>query len=303
MAAEKGMQQKNQQRGQSFMQPQKLRQLLEEPGILRAPGAFDAWSARLVEKAGFPVVYMTGYGASASVLGQPDIGLMTMSEMVKQAGNMVSAVNVPFIADGDTGYGGVLNVIRTVREFEKAGVSGLQLEDQVFPKRCGHMEGKQVIPVDEMAAKIKAAVFARGSDDFVIIARTDARAVTGLDDAISRAHAYAEAGADVLFVEAPQSLEEMKKIASEFTLPLVANMVEKGKTPLFSARELEQIGYKIAIYPVTTLYAATRAMMKVLKNLKEESNPDRLLEDLVGFEEFNGLIGVENMRLLEKNFS
>jgi methylisocitrate lyase len=285
------------------MQPKRLRQLLEEPGILRAPGAFDAWSARLVEKAGFPVVYMTGYGASASVLGQPDIGLMTMSEMVKQAGNMASAVDVPFIADGDTGYGGVLNVIRTVREFEKAGVAGLQLEDQVFPKRCGHMEGKQVIPVDEMAAKIKAAVFARKSDDFVIIARTDARAVTGLDDAISRAHAYAEAGADVLFVEAPQSLEEMQKIASEFTLPLVANMVEKGKTPLLSARELEQIGYKIAIYPVTTLYAATRAMMKVLKNLKEEAATDRLLEDLVGFEEFNGLIGVENMRLLEKNFS
>lgn len=284
------------------MQPKGLRQLLEEPGIIRAPGAFDAWSARLIEKAGFPVVYMTGYGASASVLGQPDIGLMTMSEMVRQAGNMASAVDVPFIADGDTGYGGVLNVIRTVREFEKAGVAGIQLEDQVFPKRCGHMEGKQVIPVEEMAAKIRAAVFARKSDDFVIIARTDARAVTGLDDALSRAHAFAEAGADVLFVEAPQSLEEMKKIASEFTLPLVANMVEKGKTPLLTATELEQIGYKIAIYPVTTLYAATRAMMETLKTLKEEDISDRLLENLVDFEEFNGLIGVQNMRLLEKSF-
>ena len=286
-----------------MMQTKKLRQLLEEPGILRAPGAFDAWSARLVEKAGFPVVYMTGYGASASVLGQPDIGLMTMSEMVKQAGNMASAVEVPFIADGDTGYGGVLNVIRTVREFERAGVAGLQLEDQVFPKRCGHMEGKQVVPVEEMTAKIRAAVYARKSDDFVIIARTDARAVTGLDDALLRAHAYAEAGADALFVEAPQSVEEMKKIASEFTLPLVANMVEKGKTPLLPARELEQLGYKIAIYPVTTLYAATRAMMKVLKNLQEEAAPDSLLEDLVGFEEFNALIGVEEMRLLEKSFT
>lgn len=286
-----------------MMQTKKLRQLLEEPGILRAPGAFDAWSARLVEKAGFPVVYMTGYGASASVLGQPDIGLMTMSEMVKQAGNMASAVDVPFIADGDTGYGGVLNVIRTVREFERAGVAGLQLEDQVFPKRCGHMEGKQVVPVEEMTAKIRAAVYARKSDDFVIIARTDARAVTGLDDALLRAHAYAEAGADALFVEAPQSVEEIKKIASEFTLPLVANMVEKGKTPLLPAGELEKLGYKIAIYPVTTLYAATRAMMKVLKNLQEEADPDSLLEDLVGFEEFNALIGVEKMRILEKSFS
>lgn len=285
------------------MQTKTLRRLLEEPGIIRAPGAFDAWSARLVEKAGFPVVYMTGYGASASVLGQPDIGLMTMSEMVKQAGNMAAAVEVPFIADGDTGYGGALNVIRTVREFERAGVAGLQLEDQVFPKRCGHMEGKQVVPVEEMTAKIRAAVYARKSDDFVIIARTDARAVTGLEDALLRAHAYAEAGADTLFVEAPQSVEEMKRIASEFTLPLVANMVEKGKTPLLPAGELEILGYKIAIYPVTALYAATRAMMKVLKSLKEEGAPDSLLEDSVGFEEFNALIGVEKMRLLEKNFS
>lgn len=285
------------------MGPKTLRELLKEPGILLAPGAFDAWSARLVEKAGFPVVYMTGYGASASVLGQPDIGFMTMSEMVKQAGNMASAVDIPFIADGDTGYGGVLNVIRTVREFEKAGVAGLQLEDQAFPKRCGHMDGKQVIPAEEMAAKIKAAVHARKSDDFIIVARTDARAVNGMDDAISRAHAYAEAGADVLFVEAPRSVDEMKKIASECKLPLVANMVEKGKTPVMPAEELARIGYKIAIYPVTTLYAATKAMMKVLKRLKEDGSTEHCLEDLTGFEEFNGLVGVEEMRALEKKFS
>ncbi|MHB8090719.1 MAG: isocitrate lyase/PEP mutase family protein [Syntrophales bacterium] len=285
------------------MKRKKLRELLQKPGLVRAPGAFDAWSARLVEMAGFSAVYMTGYGASASVLGQPDIGLMTMSEVVSQAGNMASAVAIPFIADGDTGYGGVLNVMRTVREFEKAGIAGLQLEDQVFPKRCGHMEGKQLIPQEEMAAKVRAAVYARQSEDFVIVARTDARAVTDLKDAIARAVAYAEAGADVLFVEAPQTIAEMKEIARELKLPLIANMVEKGKTPFLPAEELEQIGYKIAIYPVSTLYAATKAMMKVLTHLREKGSTENCLEDLVNFEEFNNLVGVGEMRALEKKFS
>lgn len=285
------------------MKRKRLRELLRSPGIIRAPGAFDAWSARLVEMAGFQAVYMTGYGASASVIGQPDIGLMTMSEVVVQAKNMASAVDIPFIADGDTGYGGVINVIRTVQEFETAGVAGLQLEDQVFPKRCGHMEGKQLISKEEMTGKIRAAVYARKSEDFIIVARTDARAVTGLKDAIVRALAYAEAGADVLFVEAPQTVEEMEEIAGVIKLPLVANMVEKGKTPFLTADELERIGYKIAIYPVSTLYAATKAMMKVLKQLKEEGSTENCLEDLVGFEEFNNLVGVETMRVLEKKFS
>ena len=285
------------------MKGKEFRELLKKPGLVRAPGAFDAWSARLVEMAGFPAVYMTGYGASASVLGKPDIGLMTMSEMATQAGNMASAVDIPFIADGDTGYGGVLNVMRTVREFEKAGVAGLQLEDQVFPNRCGHMEGKQVIPKEEMAAKIRAAVYARKSDDFVIVARTDARAVTNLKDAIARAHAYAEAGADVLFVEAPQMVAEMEEIVRELKLPLIANMVEKGKTPFLTADELERIGYKIAIYPVSTLYAATRGIMKALKQLQEKGSTQACLDDLVSFEEFNNLVGVGEMRALEKKFS
>ena len=285
------------------MKGKKLRELLKAPGIVRAPGAFDAWSARLVEMAGFPAVYMTGYGASASVLGKPDIGLMTMSEMARQAGNMASAVDIPLIADGDTGYGGVLNVMRTVREFEKAGVAALQLEDQVFPKRCGHMEGKQLISKEEMAGKIRAAVYARKSEDFIIVARTDARAVTGLKDAIARALAYAEAGADVLFVEAPQTVEEMEEITGVIKLPLIANMVEKGKTPFLPADELERIGYKIAIYPVSTLYAATRAMMESLRHLKEEGTTANCLDDLVGFEEFNNLVGVEKMHTLEKKFS
>ncbi|MBI5577536.1 MAG: oxaloacetate decarboxylase [Deltaproteobacteria bacterium] len=285
------------------MKAKRLRDLLKKPGLVRAPGAFDAWSARLVEMAGFPAAYMTGYGASASVIGRPDIGLMTMSEAVTQARNMSSAVDIPLIADGDTGYGGILNVIRTVQEFETAGVAGLQLEDQVFPKRCGHMEGKQLIPKVEMAAKIKAAADARRSEDFVIVARTDARAVTGLQDAIARAIAYADAGADVLFVEAPQTVQEMEEIAGSLKLPLIANMVEKGRTPFLTAYELERIGYKIAIYPVSMLYAATRAMINVLKRLKEEGSTANCLDDLVGFEEFNELIGVEKMRALEKKFS
>ncbi|RPH51270.1 MAG: carboxyvinyl-carboxyphosphonate phosphorylmutase [Desulfobacteraceae bacterium] len=284
------------------MKRKRLRELLNAPGIIRAPGAFDAWSARLVEMAGFPAVYMTGYGASASVIGKPDIGLMTMSEMAIQAGNIASAVDIPLIADGDTGYGGVLNVMRTVHEFEKAGVAALQLEDQVFPKRCGHMEGKQLIPKEEMAAKIRAAAEARKSDDFVIIARTDARAVTGLEDAIARALAYADAGADVLFVEAPRTVTEMEEIFRAVKLPLIANMVEKGKTPLLPADELERIGYRIAIYPVSTLYAATKAMIKVLNLLKEEGSTENCLEDLVGFEEFNKLVGVETVRDLENKF-
>jgi 2,3-dimethylmalate lyase len=284
------------------MKSKKLRDLLKEPGIIRTPGAFDAWSARLIEMAGFSVAYMTGYGASASVIGQPDIGLMTMSEMVTQARNMASAVNIPLIADGDTGYGGILNVIRTVREFEGAGVAGLQLEDQIFPKRCGHMEGKQLITKDEMAAKIRAAASTRRSEDFIIIARTDARAVTSLEDAIARANAYAAAGADILFVEAPQTIDEMVEIGRVIKVPLVANMVENGKTPVLTASDLERIGYKIAIYPVSALYAGTKAIIKMLRDLKEEGSTARSLNDLVGFQEFNQLIGVDNMRALEKSY-
>ena len=288
---------------QSNVKARRLRELLKNPGLVRAPGAFDAWSARLVEKAGFPAAYMTGYGASASVIGRPDIGLMTMSEMVTQARNMAAAVDIPLIADGDTGYGGVLNVIRTVQEFERGGVAALQLEDQVFPKRCGHMEGKQLISREEMAAKIRAAVHARRSRDFIIIARTDARAVTGLADAIARATAYAEAGADVLFVEAPQTVQEMEEIAGALKCPLVANMVERGKTPFLTVSELERIGYRIAIYPVSALYAATRAMVQVLKRLEADDSAANGDDDRVGFEEFNQLIGVAEMRALEKRFS
>ncbi len=284
------------------MKAKELRKLLNGPGIIRAPGAYDAWSARLVEMAGFPAVYMTGYGVSASVIGQPDIGLLTMTEMAAQARNMAAALSVPLIADGDNGYGGVLNVVRTVREYEAAGVAAIQLEDQVLPKRCGHMEGKQLVPKEEMVAKVRAAVHARRDPDFVIIARTDARAVNGFDDAMERALAYAEAGADVIFFEAPQSEAEMEEVARTLKLPLLANMVEHGKTPFLTGERLAALGYKIVIYPVSALYAATKAVTELLAALKEADTTAVCRERMVAFPEFNALIGLAKARKLEKSF-
>ncbi|MBU2055453.1 MAG: isocitrate lyase/phosphoenolpyruvate mutase family protein [Proteobacteria bacterium] len=284
------------------MQTIKLREMLNQPGIIRAPGAFDAWSAKLVQMSGFPAVYMTGYGASASVLGAPDIGLMSMTEMATHAKNMVSAVQIPLIADGDTGYGGVLNVIRTVREYERGGVAAIQIEDQVLPKRCGHMEGKELVSKKEMVSKVKAAVYAKRSEDFIIIARTDARAVNGFDDAMERALAYREAEADIIFFEAPQSVEEMKKVATSIKAPLLANMVEAGKTPFLTSAELEKLGYKLVIYPSSTLYAATKSMMNVLQCLKETDSTQEYLDKMVGFKDFYNLVGVEETRSLEKSF-
>jgi carboxyvinyl-carboxyphosphonate phosphorylmutase len=283
------------------MKAKKLRELLRLPGIIRAPGAYDAWSAKLVEMVGFPVVYLTGYGVSASLLAKPDIGLVTMTEIAAQAKNMAAAVDVPLIADADNGYGGVLNVVRTVQEFERAGCAGIQLEDQVFPKRCGHMEGKELILKDEMVAKIRAAVHARKSEDTVIIARTDARAVNGFDDAVARARAYSDAGADVIFFEAPGSVEEMKNITRLIKTPLLVNMVEKGKTPFLTGKELEDLGYKIVIYPASMLYAATRALTDMLTALKSDDTTSTY-SGMTGFAEFNDLIGLQKYRDLEKAF-
>ncbi len=284
------------------MKTKRLRELLNKPGIISTPGAYDVWSARLVEKAGFPAVYMTGYGAAVSVIGQPDIGLITMTEMAIHAKNIASAVDIPVIADADNGYGGVLNVIRTVQEYERGGVAAIQLEDQVFPKRCGHMEGKELIPMEEMVAKVRAAVHARKSEDLIIIARTDARAVNGFDDAVKRSLAYADAGADVIFFEAPQSVEEMREVAKTISTPLLANMVEKGKTPLLSKEELEALGYKIVIYPASLLYAATKSVIKLLQSLKEDGSTENCLEEMVAFSEFYGMVGVPEARELEKSF-
>lgn len=280
-----------------------LRDLLNNRAMIMAPGAYDAWSAKLIEKAGFPAVYMTGYGVSASVLGKPDIGLLTMSEMVTAAKNIVAAVNIPVIADADNGYGGTLNVVRTVNEYEQAGVAAIQFEDQVSPKRCGHMEGKEVVPMEEMVAKIKAAVYARKDPDFVIIARTDARAVVGFDEALKRAKAYEAAGADVVFFEAPQSLEEMVLVSKEIKVPLLANMVEKGKTPLIPASELNKMGYNIIIYPVSLLYSATKALQGMLEQLKSDETTANMLESMVSFPVFNSTIQLDELRALENSFT
>jgi carboxyvinyl-carboxyphosphonate phosphorylmutase len=285
------------------MQAKKLRQLLNQKGIIMAVGAHDAWSARLIEMAGFPAVFMTGYGASASLLGQPDIGLLSMSEMADQARRMAAAIDIPILADADTGYGGVLNVVRTVREYENAGIAAIQMEDQVIPKRCGHMEGKQVIPKEEMVAKIRAAVYARKSEDFSIIARTDARAINGLDDALERAQAYADAGADIIFIEAPQSIDEMKKIGQVIKKPLMANMVEGGKTPFLTGKELEDMGYKISHYPDSTIFTMTKAIRDMLAAFSKADTTLVYEQNMTTFTEFNELVGLSKVRKLEKTFS
>jgi carboxyvinyl-carboxyphosphonate phosphorylmutase len=245
----------------------RLRQLLAGPGLVVAPGAFDGLSARLIEAAGFPLVYMTGAGTAASQLGEPDLGLATLTEMAMHAGRIAACVSVPVIADADTGYGNALNVVRTVREYERAGVAGLHLEDQVAPKRCGHLAGKQVIAADEFCDKIRAVCEHRTDPDFVVIARTDARQVTGLDDAIERGNRYAEAGADVVFVEAPESEEELARVAREVRAPLLVNMVPGGTTPLLGIGELERLGFRIAIFPTLCLAAAVPAMERALARL------------------------------------
>lgn len=285
------------------MQAKKLRELLNQPGIICAPGAYDAWSAKLIADAGFAAIYMTGYGVSASMLGKPDIGLIGMSEMAQQAANIAEAANIPLIADADNGYGNVLNVIRSVQAYEKAGVAAIQIEDQVMPKRCGHMEGKQLIATEDMVAKIRAAIHARRSDDFVIIARTDANAVYGFDDAIARAQAYSEAGADVIFFEAPASIEQMRKSCRLIAKPMLANMVENGKTPMLTLQELEAIGYKIAIFPASLLYSATKAIADTLTSLKEHGDTKQAMNNMVDFHTFNNMIGLQEYRELEKKLT
>jgi 2,3-dimethylmalate lyase len=246
-----------------------LRRMLNEPGIIVAPGAYDGISARLIERHGFKAVYMTGAGTAASALGQADLGLTTLTEMATHAGHIASCISLPLIADADTGYGNPLNVIRTVREYERAGVAALHLEDQVFPKKCGHIAGKAVIPMKEFAEKVRAAAENRTDPDFVIIARTDARAVNGIDDAIARGLRYREAGADVIFVEAPTSREEIERVAREIKAPLLSNQVPGGKTPGLTVTELEKLGYKIVIFPVVSLMSATLAIESALTKLKE----------------------------------
>lgn len=282
----------------------RLRQLLAGPELVVAPGAYDALSARLIAQAGFPVVYMTGFGTAASVLGQPDVGLLTMSEMVSRAAALAAVVgDLPLIADADTGYGNPISVRRTIREYERAGVAAVHIEDQVWPKKCGHMEGKQVIPLDEMVEKIHAAVDARQDPDFVIIARTDANAVYGFEDALRRGQAYREAGADVIFIEAPRSVAELTVIAQTFpNMPLLYNWVEGGKTPLLSLNEIHTLGFKLVIFPVSTLFAATHALLGLLEVLKQGQTPTPFAEQMVTFSQFTDQIGLPDIQALERRY-
>ena len=282
----------------------RLRELLAQPDLLVAPGAYDALSARLIAQAGFPAVYMTGFGTAASVLGQPDVGLLTMSEMVSPAAAVAAVIGErPLIADADTGYGNPINVRRTVHEYERAGVAAIHIEDQVWPKKCGHMEGKQVIPLDEMVQKIRAAVDARRDPDFVVIARTDANAVYGLEDALRRGQAYREAGADVIFIEAPRSLEELRAIAQTFPdVPLLYNWAESGKTPLLSLEEIHALGFKLVIFPASLLFAATHTLLSLLEVLKQGQTPTVFAERMISFSQFTDQVGLPDIQSLERRY-
>ena len=280
-----------------------FRDRLRQPGLLSAPGIFDMVSLRLADTFGFDALYMTGFGTVASHLGLPDAGLATYSDMVGRVKLMASMARTPLIADGDTGYGGLLNVAHTVRGYESAGACAIQLEDQEFPKKCGHTPGRRVIPIADMVRKVQVASDARSSKDFLIIARTDARSALGLDEAMRRAEAYARAGADILFVESPETPQEMMQIGSSFDLPLLANMVEGGRTPVMSQQELENLGYKIAIFPVTAMLAATQAMKTVYASFKQTGSSVGQATQLMPFTELTKLMGFEEVWEFEKRYS
>jgi 2-methylisocitrate lyase-like PEP mutase family enzyme len=282
----------------------RLRALLASGRPVVAPGAYDALSARLVEAAGFDVVYITGFGSAASLLGRPDVGLLGMGEMADQARRLVAAVDTPVVADADTGYGNAINVIRTVQEYERAGVAALHLEDQVMPKRCGHMDGKAVVPTGEMVGKLAAAVDARTDPDLVLIARTDARAVEGVDAALTRARAYREAGADVLFVEALRGEEEIALVARELAdVPLVFNWAEGGRTPPLPFERIAELGFALILCPITTLLSATHAMTDALAVLRRDGTPEALLAGMPTFDGFLDTIGLAEIDSLTSRYA
>jgi len=281
----------------------KLRALLAAERIVVAPGAYDALTARLIEKAGFGAAYLSGAGVSYTHLAAPDIGLVTLDEMLRRADAICGAVGIPILADGDTGFGNALNVQRTVRAYERAGLAGIQLEDQTFPKRCGHLDGKEVVAAEEMAGKIRAAADARSDRDFVIVARTDAIATDGTAEAIRRLLLYADAGADVLFADGPTSAEQLREIAAALPRPAMANMVEGGKTPLLPAAELERLGYKFVIFPNALVRLFARQGAALLKTLRAAGTTAALLEDMLSFDELNELLGTRDILDAGKGYS
>lgn len=280
-----------------------LKERLQKDRILVAPGAFDMVSAKIIENSGFEALYVTGFGHSASHLGLPDAGFMTLTEIVERIQKTSRVVKIPLIADGDTGYGGVINVKRTVEEFESAGASAIQLEDQEMPKKCGHVGGKRLVEPEEMILKIQVAIETRQSDDFLIIARTDARTVLGFEEAITRAHMYEAAGADIIFIESPQTEEELKIIGESFEKPVLANMVEGGKSPFLNIKQLQAMGFKLVIFPVTCLLAATKAIQLVMQILKNEGTTEKASSKMMKFDAFTDFIGFPEIRFLEEKYT
>ncbi|MDM5336623.1 isocitrate lyase/PEP mutase family protein [Fictibacillus enclensis] len=279
-----------------------LKELLNAKEILIMPGAYDALSAKLIEHTGFQATQATGYGIAATILGKPDIGILSMGQMLEQTRNIIQSVNIPVMADGDNGFGNAVNVYHTVQYFEQAGAAGINLEDQVFPKRCGHLNGKQVIPEKEMILKVKAAVEAKKDPDFIINARTDAIAQYGVEEAVKRGNAYAEAGADIIFVDAPESIDQIKYVIDHINAPVSINMTEGGKTPIITVDELEALGAVRVSFPVTTVLSAARAMKETLLHLQEFRRTTDIKEKFMDFHDFTGLLGMEKIREIERKY-
>ncbi len=279
-----------------------LARRIRDGEFITAPGVFDMISARVADSMGFPAVYMTGSGVVASGLGLPDAGIATYTEMVGHAARIAGGISTPLIADADTGYGGAVNVRHTVRGYERAGVSAIQIEDQAFPKKCGHVDGQKLVPLEEMLTRIKVAQDCRDSDDFLIIARTDARKAAGKDEAMRRCEAFAEAGADILFYEAPADLDEMCEIGRNFDLPLMANMVEGGATPIMTPNELAEIGYQIAIFPASGFLAMTQILTNVYQGLRDQGSSTASGAELYAFKDFVALMGFDEIMEFEARY-
>ncbi len=278
----------------------KLSARFKQPGLISAPGVFDMISARIADEMGFDALYMTGYGVVASYLGLPDAGLASYTDMAERVHRISSGTATPLIADGDTGYGGLLNVDFTVRGYEAAGAQAIQIEDQEYPKKCGHTPGRRVVPIADAARRIKVAVEARSSKDFLVIARTDARTSLGLDEALRRGEAFLKAGADVLFIESPESEEEMAKIGRTFDVPLVANMVEGGRTPILDRAELERLGFKLAIFPGSGFLAMGAALRSVYGEIRSKGSSKSWTGEMYSFDDFSRLMGFERVWAFER---
>ena len=280
----------------------KLSNMIKSKKPLVIPGVYDAIGAKIAEKVGFDVMFQTGYGTSATLFGMPDYGFIGATETVDNARRISNAISVPLIVDSDTGYGNALSVWKLVKELESAGAAGIFLEDQKWPKRCGHMQGKEVIPQEEYTEKLGAAIDARENKDFIIVARTDARATEGLDKAIERGLQNKKTGADAVFIEAPRTLNEMKIIGKEIKAPLVANMIEGGATPMNSAETLNKIGFNIVLYPLSVLFANTFATMNILQELKNKGTTSKYKQKVVNFDEFNNLVELEKFKKMETKY-